>query len=137
MYQKAGAADAAILDKKIADASIWAYDTEVADQTHFGEAHIALCLRKSADISSSFPPSVRVDRLGRQSRGRCEAADRHATLGQEGHEIAAWLAVVVAVEGTAVDVGQLRCRDPELLRLRKVELASGEERHGGMLQSWS
>ena len=47
----------------------------------------------------------------------CEALDLHTALGEQGHEIAAGLAVVVAVEGTAVDVGQLRCRDLELLRL--------------------
>src|SRR5271157_4358481 len=66
----------------------------------------------------------RVDCLDRHGRGRCDALDLHTAFGEQGHEVAAWLAVVVAVEGTAVDVGQLRCRDPELLRLRQIESAA-------------
>src|SRR5208337_2128726 len=55
LNQKARAADAAILEeKKIADDYL-GLRPEVADQTHLGEAHIALCLRKSAEIRWSCP----------------------------------------------------------------------------------
>ena len=58
---------------------------------------------------------------------RCDS-DRLAFEGRD--EVAAGLAVVVAVDGAAEGVCQQGSRDPELLGLLLVELALGDERDG-------
>src|SRR5271157_2596099 len=70
-----------------------------------------------------------VDRLGRHGCRRGHGARGHALLSHDGREIAAGHAVVVAVDGAAVGVGEVGRNDLDSIALREVWLDCGQKRN--------
>ena len=73
------------------------------------------------------PRSRLASRLSARRQGH--RAEGHAASAEGRHEIAAGLAVVVAVDGAAVGVGEVGRNDLESIALREVRLGRGQQRN--------
>ena len=73
----------------------------------------------TAEVAVGFPV-VLLTRQGHRAEG-------HAASAEGRHEIAAGLAVVVAVDGAAVGVGEVGRNDLESIALREVRLGRGQQ----------